>query len=271
MISYKNLLKLTQKKHRREQGLCIVEGEKIVRELAPIAVQVFVRGGTGGSAPYTVLSEKELKAVSDLETNQGILAVVPIPKPREVTFPYLVLDGIQDPGNMGTLLRTAAAFGFNTVFCLDCVDVWSQKVLRAGVGTQFKLNIWETNFEGFKTQLSKLKNNKLFVADVTTPPPSEAPLVGSADAVANKFGELVADCKSQPGSWNKVHNSPPWRGGHAERGRGGLVLGNEGNGVSAQIKSLPHEVVTIPMNDGVESLNVAVAGGILMYELGGRK
>jgi len=224
--TFKTLVRLMQKKHRREQGLCIIEGEKIVREHASNAQYVFVRenspsltkGWRGDSRDGVVLATKLFDSVTSLETSQSILAIVPIPKPREVTFPYLVLDGIQDPGNMGTILRTAAAFGFNTVFCVNCADVWSQKVLRAGVGTQFHLNV----IEGFG---AIPEESELYIADLN-------------------------------GAWLDKPS-----------GKFGLVLGNEGQGVSAAIKALPHKVVTIPMTNATESLNVAVAGGILMHAM----
>ena len=229
--TFKNLLKLTQKKHRREQGLCIIEGEKVVREHATDATQIFAREKfpsymEGCPKGGVVLSAKLFDEVGSLETSQGILAIIPIPKPEKITFPYLVLDGIQDPGNMGTILRTAAAFGFCTVFCINCVDVWSQKVLRASSATQFALNIFESSFEEFKTIFdTDLKDGKLFIADLN----------GSMnDKPADKFG---------------------------------LVLGNEGRGISDAMKTLPHKTVTIPLEKSVESLNVAVAGGILMYKL----
>ena len=211
--TFKNLLKLTDKKGRRAAGLCIIEGEKIVRERGG---QIFRRG--------IDLSNALFNAVSSLE-NCDVLSVVAIPSPKETTFPYLVLDRIQDAGNMGTLLRTAAAFGFATVFCIDCVDVWSQKVLRASSGVQFNLNIIECTLQDFTVP----KASVLLAADLN-------------------------------GSGIKKPNE-----------KFGLVLGSEGQGIHPKIKSLCNQTVTIPMKENCESLNVAVAGGILMYELRGGK
>jgi len=207
MITSKDLIKLTQKKYRREMGLCIVEGEKLVREHGTKAVAVFTRENLG----------RDYEKITNLETPEGILAVVPIPKSSEITFPYLVLDNIQDPGNVGTLLRTALAFGFKTVFSINSADPFSQKVIRSAMGAQFNLNI----IDGF--------------AEI----PAESVL-------------YIADLKG------KMCEKPS--------GKFGLVLGNEGRGISAEIKSLPHKIVTIPLNSATESLNVAVAGGIIMYE-----
>ena len=264
--TFKDLLKLTDKKWRRRMGLCIIEGEKIVRDNLHRVEQVIARSSRRSEThvcksrpsiskpiasrreaayPYPdsiVFSDSLFNLISSLENDTGILATVKVPEPRETTSPFLVLDGIQDPGNMGTLLRTAAAFGFNTVFCIDCVDVWSPKVLRASSGVQFGLNIVETSE---------------FVK------PDGCVLIG-------------ADCHSEPQGHTEARNL-----GYAQTQREpeilrrsaplndkfGIVLGSEGRGLSERVKGLVDKFVTIPMHEGVESLNVAVAGGILMYEL----
>ena len=219
--TFKNLLRLTEKKWRRRFGLCIVEGEKAVKDNLDRIERVFLRPSRADFNNAIILHDKLFDMISSLETDQGVLAVVKIPPPGAVTFPFLVLDGIQDSGNMGTLLRTAAAFGFGTVFCVDCVDVWSQKVLRASSGVSFALNVIEK-----------------FVK------PDECLLVG-AD-LKGEGASAIASLRPQ---------------------RLGLVLGSEGRGIRAELLESIDKFVTVPMNPGVESLNVAVAGGILMYEL----
>lgn len=229
--TFKELLQLTEKKWRRRFDKCIIEGEKIVRENLQLAEKVFVRKKNQyiykDIFPNAIiLCDKLFDLITDLETDQGVLAIVPKPRARELTFPYLVLDGVQDPGNVGALLRSALAFGFNTVICLDCVCVWSPKVLRASSGVQFNLNIIECDS-----------------ADFVKP-------VGAWLVAADLCGESI----------NRLFT---------ESSRFGLVLGSEGRGLSSRMKSLVDRTVTIPMNAKVESLNVAVAGGILMYELTG--
>ncbi|MDR0461812.1 MAG: RNA methyltransferase [Christensenellaceae bacterium] len=217
-MTVKDLIKLTQKKHRREAGLCIVEGDKLVTEHKDKAVATFTRASTPHIASCDgQLSQKDFAAVTDLENSRGILAVVPIPKPSQVTFPYVVLDGIQDPGNVGTILRTCRAFGYKTIFCINCADVWSQKVIRSAMGMQFGLNIIE-GFDGIP------QGSELYIADMG----------------------------------KQVQNRPS--------GKFGIVFGNEGNGVSAEMRKLPHKIVSIPMKSDVESLNVAVACGIILHE-----
>ncbi|MCL2755947.1 MAG: RNA methyltransferase [Firmicutes bacterium] len=228
--TFKNLKLLTTKKGRREFSLCIIEGEKIIFENLERIEQIFVCDGyvitpNLRDMEPIVLDKKLFDSVSSLETPTGIIAIAGIPNQAEVTYPFLVLDRIQDPGNMGTLLRTACAFGFKTIFTVDCVDVWSQKVLRAGMGSQFKLNIIDTNYEMLTKHIGDCE---LFIADMG--------------------GQMAS-------------------GDYLDEKDFGLVLGNEGQGVSVEIKKLPHTIVSIPMQNNVESLNVAVAGGILMYEL----
>jgi TrmH family RNA methyltransferase len=218
-FSPKDLIKLTQKKYRSEMGLCIVEGEKLVREHGANAAAIFTRAGMG----------RDFDRVSSLDTPQGILAVVPIPKPTEITFPYLVLDGVQDPGNVGTILRTACAFGFKTVFSINSADPFSQKVIRSAMGAQFNLNILDVSHAEYNTIYhEKLHISPLYIADLG--------------------GQNIQKTPSNDTNF-------------------GLVLGSEGKGISVEIKALPHKIVSVPICKNVDSLNVAVAGGILMYEL----
>jgi TrmH family RNA methyltransferase len=224
--TFRELLKLTDKRWRKRTNKCIIEGEKIVRENLQRAEKVFVRHGKTFENAI-VLGTKLFDEISSLENSTGVMAIISKPTVRALTFPYLVLDGIQDAGNAGALLRSALAFGFNTVMCIDCVDIWSPKVLRASSGVQFNLNIVECGAKDF----IKPAKSWLVAADLG--------------------GECIETFR-------------------AKDLRFGLVLGSEGKGVSERMKGLIERTVTIPMKKSVESLNVAVAGGILMYELGGR-
>ena len=199
-ITPKILRKLLTKKYRQEFSLCVLEGEKIIEDHKDLVVKVF--------------SEDSLK---NLENYHGRVAVAKIPQPTAPTTPFLVLDRIQDPGNMGTILRTALAFGFQTVYTIDCVDPYSPKVIRASSGMALRINIIDTDYEHLPT------DTIYYLADLN--------------------GE-----KPQP-----IHEK-----------NFGIVLGNEGQGVNPIFYQMPHKVMTIPMQPGCESLNVAVAGGIIM-------
>jgi len=238
---FKDLVKLKNKKYRRQIGLCVVEGGKVVKERLESggAEKVFVRASAKSQISnfgkivnnkLFILDDKLFGLVSELETDQGVLAVSTIPKSGGVTFPYLVLDGIQDAGNMGTVLRTAAAFGFRTVFCLDCVDAFSAKVLRASSGLQFKLNIIELGMNEF----IKPSNSRLLAADL------------GGDDISRWLAENAG-------------------GKQVRSNQIGLVLGSEGQGIHTALGKMADKIISIPMSKDCESLNVAVAGGIIMY------
>ena len=234
--TFKHLLRLIKKKYRRQFSQCIIEGEKVVNEHLTRATQVFTRKSKGccvscgvpdivHNIKYYVLDDKLFDLVSSLENDQGVLAIVSIPAPTAPTTPYLVLDTTGDTGNMGTLLRTAAAFGFNTIYCINCADPYSQKTLRAAAATQFALNIIETTHTEFAAHFNTyLAHTTLYLAEAG----------GKTPQTDNSFG---------------------------------LVLGNEGQGINPTLKTLSHKIASIPMQPTCESLNVAIAGAILMYEL----
>ncbi len=169
-----------------------------------------------------------IKMLADTVTPQGVVCVAEyiqhmVEKP---TTNFLVLDGIQDPGNAGTLIRTACACGFKSIFMLDCVSVRNSKLVRSSVGTIFDEKIYEVPREKFielasKWQLCLLK--------------------------ADMHGENI---------FKKSFTQPV-----------GVVMGNEGNGISDEISKLCTLTVSIPMEKEVESLNVATSGSIIMYQI----
>jgi TrmH family RNA methyltransferase len=229
--TFKNLLKLTQKKYRKQSGLCIIEGLRMVREHVDSAEKIFIRSSRYNDFMHESWSDNAVRLsgnlfdlVTGLDNDPGVLAVVRIPKSKEPDFPFVVLDGVSDPGNVGAIMRSAAAFGYETIFCRDCVDIWALKTLRAGAGMQFKLNIIEVSLDGFREYLNNAHGVTLICADL------------------NGHGTFIAGK------------------------RFGLVFGNEGQGVTKEMRTLCHKVVTIPMKKGVQSLNVAVAAGILMHQ-----
>lgn len=125
---------------RRSERRAVVEGPHLVDQVKAVAVFVN-RSGLGG--PHAVvLSDKLFRAIVDTETPQGIAAEIEIPEPGPVGAPAVFLEGIQDPGNVGAILRSAAAFGVRSAV-LDgaCADPWSPKALRAGMGAHFALRI----------------------------------------------------------------------------------------------------------------------------------
>jgi TrmH family RNA methyltransferase len=179
------------------------------------------------------LGDGGLKGLGGTVSTQGVLVVAEIPDrtladvtpgPRSCV---LVLDGIQDPGNLGTLARSAAAFDCDAVLCMPgTVDPWNPKVVRAAAGALFRRPV----VQGSWAEVDEWRD-------------------------AHDYALLGADVAGDP----------------VEPGlapvRAALVVGNEGAGLSDAARSRCSAFVAVPMEGGTESLNVAVAGGILLYEL----
>jgi TrmH family RNA methyltransferase len=221
---------------RREEGKAIVEGPHLVAEalragIEPLAVMVSesgmeraeVRELLGNRTPV-MLGDRVFKALADAATPQGIAAEIAIPK-IEGQGDCVFLEGVQDPSNVGAIVRTAAAFGIGEVV-LDrtCADPWSPKALRAGMGGQFKLAIRQA-----------------------------ADLVEALDGFAGTVACTVVD-QGKP-----LHEALP-------EGRLAWVFGSEAHGVSPAVQESAKLKIRIPMKSGTESLNVAAAAAICLYE-----
>lgn len=238
---------LKQKKYRQQQGLFLAEGLRTVEEA--------VRYGAVQSIFYTAIeddrtravleeaaakqiklvcvSDKVLKKISDTETPQGIIAVCEMRSKRLDDFlasgkMLLVLDRVTDPGNIGTMLRTADAAGVGGLLLLQgCADIYAPKTVRASMGSLFHLPV-----------LSGLSEELLVQA-------------------ARKAGyELLVTCLDGADNLYKADL----------QGRLAFVMGNEANGVSPALLAAADKRVFIPMQGRAESLNVAMAAGIVMFE-----
>ncbi len=187
----------------------------------------------GLGAPLEEVGDRELRDFADTMHPQGIIAVAEIPDWgwHHVRAPrILVLDGVQDPGNVGTLIRTAEAMAAGAVVCLPgTADVWCPKAARASAGSCLRFPVLPL-------------------------PWSEAGKVLQAEGLAL----WVADAGGEP-----------MRKGECPPERLALILGNEGAGVSDGIRRDAHREVALDLAEQVESLNVAVAGAILMDRLFG--
>lgn len=190
------------------------------------------------NAPVHFVDQKAFESAASTETPQGVLAVASIPK-RELTAPsdvhcrYLLLDAIQDPGNVGTIIRTAAAFGVTATIALPgTVDFWNAKVVRSAMGA-------------------------LFVHQA---------LAATWDSVLPFLDTHGIECWAADTGGQVLERRPP----HAAPvlpTRLALAVSNEGAGLSAHVRDRANHLVAIGMVDGVESLNVAVATGILLHSL----
>jgi TrmH family RNA methyltransferase len=175
------------------------------------------------------VSESVMKSLSETETPQGILAVLKLtelPIPASLDF-VLILDQIRDPGNLGTLLRSAAATGVQAVLLPpETTDAFAPKVVRAGMGAHFRLPIRDLNWGEIK-EMSKSANLQMYLAD--------------------------------------MHGKSCWK--TDLRQPLALIVGSEADGVSEQARKLANEQISIPMIGNVESLNAGVAGSVLMFEV----
>jgi TrmH family RNA methyltransferase len=224
----KHLVKLrTNRSYRTKEQRVLITGENLVKEI-PI-INLFVVGnlpeGLKAEKSY-IVTESIMKKITGLEHPEGIAAEVKMPS--EVTFEdvrrLLILDGVSDPGNMGTLIRTALALGWEGAYIVsNSCDPYNDKALRAAKGATFRLPLSFGNWDDLTGIISR---NKM------------------ASLAADMDGTDIKEIKEV----QKI----------------ALVLGNEAHGISSEADKLCTKVA-IPMSGKMESLNVAVAGGILMY------
>ena len=237
--------KLQRKRAREQSGLCLLEGLRLVEDAlsaGAIFDSVFVERSLAqqvkqppllaalqkAGVPLLVVDEGLLAEISDTVTPQGIIALAHRPVPARPHTPWLVLvlDGIGDPGNAGTLLRSAVAAGVEMViFGPETVDAFSPKVLRAGMGAHFRIDI----------------------QDCATWSETERFLGGERSL-------YVADAQAAIG-----YDEVDWRQPV------GLIIGSEAHGPSQAARSAAIPI-SIPMQGGTESLNAAVAGSVILFE-----
>ncbi len=229
----KELNKLKTKKYRDQENLFLVEGHHLVNEAynAGILKEVLVLKDTEVSYDCTITytTEEVLKYLSDVDTPQNIIGVCNKIDNNKIGNKVVVLDDIQDPGNLGTIIRSAVAFNFDTIILSNnSVDVYNPKVIRSTQGMLFKVNIIRGNLESV---IPNLKNDgyRVLATSVTN---------GKDVKTLEKIEKIC------------------------------IIMGNEGNGVSDKILSLADDFIYIKMNNACESLNVGVATSILLYELG---
>lgn len=240
---------LKRRKAREREGIFVVEGVRAVEELlrsslvvrgALVAPQLddAPRGATLQAAlaarriHVERVDHREFSSAADTESPQGVLAIAEMPAHSlhalsiSAGARIVVLDAVQDPGNVGTIVRTAAALDAQAVVALPgTVDLWNAKVVRSAMGTHFHLPVLSSTWETLQTFLTE-RQIPLWGADVSgTPLP---------------HGEVITHALA-------------------------LAVGNEGAGLSEHVRAYASRLVSIPIAPGVESLNVAVATGILLH------
>jgi TrmH family RNA methyltransferase len=231
-------------KERREAGAFVVDGVRLVEDavngnwkfrFALFDETISERGRlnverlTLNGVDVEEVSTNLMKSLSETETPQGILAVLELAQLPLTNYPNFILipDQIRDPGNLGTLLRTAAAAGVQAVLLPpETTDAFAPKVVRSGMGAHFRLPIRSLNWEEVE-QVVRSAGLQVFLADM--------------------------DGKS---CWETDLRQPV-----------ALVIGGEADGASESARKLAHQRISIPMSANIESLNAGVAGSILMFEV----
>ena len=222
--------RLQEKKFRDQEGLFIVEGDHLVKEAIKygFAKEIITLNDFDNEIPTYKVTEQIMKKISKQQSISRVCAICHKIPEKQIGNKILCLDNIQDPGNLGTIIRSAAAFDIDSILLNnESVDLYNDKVIRSCEGKIFNVNVircdlkeklLELKEDNYKIIGTSVKNNKLLKNVETT----------------DKFA---------------------------------IILGNEGQGVSKEIDNLCDDYIYIKMNENCESLNVAVASSIIMYEL----
>lgn len=220
---FKNWMKLKQSKYRNKEQAFLVYGPHLVEEAlkAGVVLEIIT---SNEYTEGTLISRDLMEELNVTETAYDIAAICKMDNKIIPSSKILVLEDVQDPDNVGALIRSAAAFGFEHVILSDkCANIYNEKVIRASQGSIFHVS------HEITSDIYKAVEN----------------------LIVNDYIIYATDLRS---STNEI------QGGNIA-----LVLGNEGNGISEQMRTLSHELISIP-TENVESLNVSIAGSILMYE-----
>jgi TrmH family RNA methyltransferase len=241
---------LHRRKAREKHSLFVAEGVRSVEELlrSGLPIRGVLVAPQLGSAPrgealrkqlehsrveVDEVSEKDFRSAAETESPQGVIAIGEVPSRSLDTLEIpsvcriLVLDAVQDPGNVGTILRTAAALGATATIALSgTVDLWNPKVIRSSMGAQFHHFAFDAEWADLSSFLDR-----------------------------EKIELWAADANGEPLDKTRAVQ------------RLAIVVGNEGSGLSPDVRARAHRTISLPIAESVESLNVAVAAGIILHEL----
>lgn len=232
----KKYKKLQKKKYRDEYGEYIVEGMHLVLEAykSGALVELILEENVSLPipSPYTYFTKEIMAKISTMETPSNVMALCKkLKRPDVLGDKILIIDEIQDPGNLGTIIRSAVAFHVDTIVLSEnTVDLYNPKVIRATQGMLFHINILHRKAVEIVLLLKSL----------------DIPVYGTNVSYGVEVSTLTKKDKKKYA----------------------LVVGNEGNGVRSEISKMCDKDLWIAMHERVESLNVAIATSILLYELG---
>ena len=227
---------LTSRAERRKTGLFVGDGVKLLEEAVKYGAElqtVILSEGVEAAVPEGVrivrIPEDVMVSISPMEAPQGAMFLAKIPAQQEFCPKkgMLILDGVQDPGNIGTILRTADAMDVSVVLLDGCADPWSWKVVRSTMGAAFRAPVFQA---GWEEVLGKCR---------------EAGIPIGVTALSDR----AVDIRS------------------ADLSEMALVIGSEGRGVRKEVLQNADRELIIPMNPHCESLNAAIAAAIVMWEI----
>lgn len=227
----KEVVKLKDKKYRDINDRFIIEGLDLIREAYKNGLLEYLyiledEDTIYNDIPHSYVNSSVMKKLSDLESISGYLGVCKKIEEKGIGNRILLLDKVQDPGNVGTIIRSAVAFGFDTIVLgTGSVDLYNSKVIRSSKGMLFNINIINRDLIKFITDLD---GYTIYGTDV----------VNGIDIRSESIPSKVA-----------------------------IVIGNEGQGISNNVRELCDKFLYIDMNKNCESLNAGVSASILMYEV----
>lgn len=226
----KHLRKLLDKKNSIEEKLFVIEGENLVTEAIKnnLLVELYLLDGTENTFDFECdyVSENVMKSISILNSTSRVVGISKFINKKELGNRVVLLDGVQDPGNAGTIIRNAVAFNIDTVvFSKGSVNPYNDKVLRSTGGMIYNVNII---IDDLKNVIKVLKENNIKVYSTSLKSSKSLETIPKTDKYA-------------------------------------IIFGNEGNGISNDILNLSDESIRIDMMDACESLNVGVSSGIVLY------
>lgn len=223
-VKYWNNLK--DKKFRDQERKFIIEGDHLINEAKKVGLKFETISTINKDADYYV-TLNIMKKISDQKSISDIVAIVDFLEEKPITGNILILDGLQDPGNLGTIIRSSIAFNMPNIILSDTsVDLYNPKVIRATEGMIFHTNVIRKNLISFIPKLKDM-GYKVYGTDVMNG-------INIKEIPKNNIA---------------------------------IIIGSEGSGISKDIKNLCDEFININMSDKCESLNAGVAASIIMYEI----
>lgn len=227
----KELVKLKTKKYRDEYNVFFIEGKDLCDEAYQNGLlrEVYILDGSDNiydGIPYTYVNKDVMQKISDMPSSSEYFGICTKKVENDIGNKIIILDNIQDPGNLGTIIRSAVAFNFDTIILSkDTVDLYNPKVIRSTKGMIFNINIIVKDLENY---LKELKDYTIYGTDVNN----------GIDIRKEKLNDKIA-----------------------------IIIGNEGKGISDNIREYCQKFIYVDMSDKCESLNAGICASILMYEV----